>query len=155
VWDASGLFDHGQWIAHVPDPDGKGRRIIISELWGKQGKRLKSGELFATTDAVPGRTGDQRRPVSCRGHCCGNDRNLPSKIFSNHEGTKAQEENHEFLGQFLWLSTFVARTSPCPLCAPWFIPSCPLSRPLRPPISVEGRLSGGCSAIMPSRSEMI
>ena len=38
IWDASGYFDHGQWIAHVPNPNGPGRWAFISELWGYDGK---------------------------------------------------------------------------------------------------------------------
>ncbi len=38
IWDVSGQFDHGQWIAHTPDPASKGRLIFISELWGAAGK---------------------------------------------------------------------------------------------------------------------
>jgi len=34
IWDLSGEMDHGQWIAHVPDPTGTGRLGFISELWG-------------------------------------------------------------------------------------------------------------------------
>ncbi|RLG93865.1 hypothetical protein DRO37_07135 [Candidatus Bathyarchaeota archaeon] len=38
IWDASRYFDHGQWIAHVPNPHGPGRWAFISELWGYNGK---------------------------------------------------------------------------------------------------------------------
>ena len=34
IWDLSGEMDHGQWIAHVPDPNSTGRIAFISELWG-------------------------------------------------------------------------------------------------------------------------
>ncbi len=45
VWDVSDQLDHGQWIAHTADPDGKGRLIFISELWGSEGKSsLFSGD---------------------------------------------------------------------------------------------------------------
>lgn len=38
IWDSSNLFDHGQWIAHMPNPIGPGRISFISELWGYEGK---------------------------------------------------------------------------------------------------------------------
>ena len=38
VWNVSHLFDHGQWIAHIPNPEGPGRLIFITELWGYRGK---------------------------------------------------------------------------------------------------------------------
>ena len=38
IWDASQYFDHGQWIAHIPNPHGPGRLAFISELWGYEGK---------------------------------------------------------------------------------------------------------------------
>ena len=38
IWDISDQFDHGQWIAHTPDPSGKGRLIFIAELWESEGK---------------------------------------------------------------------------------------------------------------------
>ena len=38
IWDVSGQFDHGQWIAHTPDPARDGRLVFISELWGADGK---------------------------------------------------------------------------------------------------------------------
>ncbi len=45
IWDVSDQFDHGQWIAHTPDPRGEGRLIFISELWGSEGKSaLFSGD---------------------------------------------------------------------------------------------------------------
>lgn len=45
IWDVSDQLDHGQWIAHVPDPDGRSRLIFISELWGAEGKSaLFSGD---------------------------------------------------------------------------------------------------------------
>jgi len=45
IWDVSDQFDHAQWIAHTPNPQGKGRLIFISELWGSEGKSaLFSGE---------------------------------------------------------------------------------------------------------------
>lgn len=45
IWDVSDQFDHGQWIAHTPNPQGKGRLIFISELWGSEGKSaLFSGD---------------------------------------------------------------------------------------------------------------
>ncbi len=58
VWDASNHFQHGQWIAHFPDPSGKGRRIVISELWGTRNVFLTgNGELFPTaTDLDLART---------------------------------------------------------------------------------------------------
>ena len=37
VWDVSGQFGHGQWIAHLPDPAGPGRLAFVSELWGAAG----------------------------------------------------------------------------------------------------------------------
>jgi len=45
IWDVSDQFDHGQWIAHTSDPQGKGRLIFISELWESEGKSaLFSGD---------------------------------------------------------------------------------------------------------------
>ena len=38
IWDVSDQLDHGQWVAHVADPSGKGRLAFISELWGADGK---------------------------------------------------------------------------------------------------------------------
>lgn len=38
IWDRSALFDHGQWVAHMPNPLGPGRLAFISELWGYEGK---------------------------------------------------------------------------------------------------------------------
>ena len=38
IWNASKCFDHGQWIAHLPDPRGPGRLSFIAELWGYKGK---------------------------------------------------------------------------------------------------------------------
>jgi hypothetical protein len=43
IWDISGKFDHGQWIAHTSGPDGNGRICFISELWGAE----KRGLLFS------------------------------------------------------------------------------------------------------------
>jgi len=40
VWDASKLMDHGQWIAHMPNPVGKGRLAFIAELWGVELKSM-------------------------------------------------------------------------------------------------------------------
>ena len=40
LWDLSKQMEHGQWIAHAPAPEGKGRTAFISELWGGDG--LKS-----------------------------------------------------------------------------------------------------------------
>jgi hypothetical protein len=52
VWDASKNFEHGQWIDHFPDPSGTGRRIVISELWGKGRKNVilngVNGKVLAT-----------------------------------------------------------------------------------------------------------
>lgn len=44
AWDVADQLDHGQWIAHTPDPGGDGRLIFISELWGYEGKSA----LFAS-----------------------------------------------------------------------------------------------------------
>jgi hypothetical protein len=38
VWDVSKQLDHGQWIAHTPNLQGKDRLIFISELWGAERK---------------------------------------------------------------------------------------------------------------------
>ena len=40
IWDISDQLVHGQWIAHAPDPNGKGRLIFISELWGNAKKSI-------------------------------------------------------------------------------------------------------------------
>ncbi len=55
-----GTLDHGQWIAHVPepspDPSGAGRRILISELWGTRGRSAiltGDGRLVKHLDDVP------------------------------------------------------------------------------------------------------
>jgi len=48
IWDISDKFDHGQWIAHTPDPNGKGRIVFISELWGAK----KRGLLFSGNGEV-------------------------------------------------------------------------------------------------------
>ena len=40
IWDISEQFDHGQWIAHAPAPNGKGRTVFISELWGTNRRGL-------------------------------------------------------------------------------------------------------------------
>jgi hypothetical protein len=56
VWDASKNFEHGQWIAHLPDPSGKGQRIVISELWGKGRKNVilsSNGEVLANITNPP------------------------------------------------------------------------------------------------------
>jgi hypothetical protein len=37
VWSVADQLGHGQWIAHMPDPAGKGRLAFISELWGSTG----------------------------------------------------------------------------------------------------------------------
>jgi len=34
IWDVSDQLNHGQWLAHTPDPEGNGRLVFISELWG-------------------------------------------------------------------------------------------------------------------------
>jgi len=56
IWDRSHHFDHGQWIAHVPDPHGRGRLICISELWGAGGKSVlfsPHGELIREIGNLP------------------------------------------------------------------------------------------------------
>lgn len=61
VWDVSGQFDHGQWIAHTADPSGKGRLIFISELWGAAGKSALfdgAGHKLMETKALPRTTLD-------------------------------------------------------------------------------------------------
>ena len=55
LWDVSSQIGHGQWIAHTPDPGGKGRLIFISALWGEAstspllsgdgGKRASTADL--------------------------------------------------------------------------------------------------------------
>lgn len=53
IWDISKEFDHGQWIAHTPDPNGPGRLIFISELWGHKGKSaLFRGDGTKITDTA-------------------------------------------------------------------------------------------------------
>jgi len=57
VWDRSSQFDHGQWIAHAPDPRGGGRLIFIAELWGDRGKSAlfsPHGELIREVSDLPG-----------------------------------------------------------------------------------------------------
>ncbi|MBN1640842.1 MAG: VCBS repeat-containing protein [Anaerolineae bacterium] len=45
VWDVSGQFGHGQWIAHLPNPAGRGRLAFVAELWGAAGgSALLDGE---------------------------------------------------------------------------------------------------------------
>jgi len=62
VWDISDQFDHGQWIAHTPNPDGTGKLVFISELWGTnmkstlftgQGKKIKDIGGFPWPDFDP------------------------------------------------------------------------------------------------------
>jgi hypothetical protein len=56
LWDRSEHFGHGQWIAHVPAASGKGRTIMISELWGPdvRGALLSgSGELLRELRGLP------------------------------------------------------------------------------------------------------
>lgn len=56
LWDVSDQFDHGQWIAHAPDPRGAGRLIFISELWGTEGKSALldgRGETLAQLRDLP------------------------------------------------------------------------------------------------------
>jgi hypothetical protein len=58
IWDATKNFEHGQWIAHFPDPSGKGRRIVIAELWGKDPKNVflsSDGKVLAAVKK-PSRT---------------------------------------------------------------------------------------------------
>jgi hypothetical protein len=56
VWDISEQLDHGQWIAHTPDPAGSGRLICISELWGAEGKSVLvtgSGQVLRDIQDLP------------------------------------------------------------------------------------------------------
>jgi len=40
IWDISKQFDHGQWIAHTPNPAGKGELCFISEEWNTEHKSM-------------------------------------------------------------------------------------------------------------------
>ena len=40
IWDLCREMEHGQWIAHTPNPDGKGKLVFISELWGNAMKSM-------------------------------------------------------------------------------------------------------------------
>jgi len=40
IWDLSDQMVHGQWIAHTPNPAGKGKLVFISELWGNAKKSM-------------------------------------------------------------------------------------------------------------------
>ena len=40
IWDLSNEMEHGQWITHIPGPDGKGKLVFISELWGNAKKSM-------------------------------------------------------------------------------------------------------------------
>ncbi len=56
IWNVSDQFDHGQWIAHAPEPDGPGRRVFISELWGRRGRSAiftSDGEKVGDTARLP------------------------------------------------------------------------------------------------------
>jgi len=61
IWDLSDQMEHGQWIAHTHNPNGKGRLCFISELWGGamksmlftgQGKKIKDISDFAWVKPV-------------------------------------------------------------------------------------------------------
>ncbi len=55
IWDVSGRFDHGQWIAHVPNRTN-GRTVFITELWGSNGKSALftgHGDLIADVQRLP------------------------------------------------------------------------------------------------------
>lgn len=38
IWDISDQFQHGQWIATLPNPTGPGMLAFISELWSTEGR---------------------------------------------------------------------------------------------------------------------
>ena len=38
IWDISDQFEHGQWIATLPNPKGPGTLAFIAELWSVQGR---------------------------------------------------------------------------------------------------------------------
>jgi len=40
IWDLCSEMEHGQWIAHTPNPNGKGKLVFISELWGNAMKSM-------------------------------------------------------------------------------------------------------------------
>jgi len=64
IWDVSNEFDHGQWIAHTPNPNGKGKVIFISELWGAKGKSAlfsSDGKKLMTIDSLPRTRLDQKK----------------------------------------------------------------------------------------------
>jgi len=61
IWDMSDQMEHGQWIAHTANPNGKGRLCFISELWGGamksmlftgQGEKIKDIRDFSWVKPV-------------------------------------------------------------------------------------------------------
>ena len=69
IWDVSGEMNHGQWIAHVPNPDGHGRVIFISELWNAKAKAClisPDGRKLADMRDAPWTQLDKSRHPGCQ-----------------------------------------------------------------------------------------
>jgi len=106
IWDISDQFAHGQWIAHTPDPNGKGKLVFISELWGNamksmlftgDGKKIKdiSGMPWPVFDTEEQKTlGAIPLPTRCHAVKWGTD-SAPEFFLTQQACTPGPHDCHD------------------------------------------------------------
>ena len=110
IWDLSAEMEHGQWIAHAPNPDGKGRLGFISELWGDnmknlfftgQGKKIR--DIKGYPWPKPTEPGMTIRPSRCHAvnFGSGNEIFVTQQIHMKNEFNCAKTRPIELIGLFM------------------------------------------------------